>query len=290
MLQVNGQTLALVLGADTLDLMDRATNGLAISEINIGMPDIREVLEPVPGADGNADYTALYGTRVISLTGMAFPAAIGSRQAALAQLLRFTRPNTRPQLVYQFDADTVPRVVTLRSSDWTAPVNTPGLSAFTVAFKAASPVAVGLTTNVQTFPPLANFNGRTYPRTYNLTYPAGYGGAGIATVTTAGDYQTWPVIRMFGPLTNPTLVWQDGSGQIVFTGLTVNQGDYLQIDTAAKTVNLNGDPNANRYSFLDFTQTVWAPLQPGDNVLRFSATSANAPAIVEIDWSDAWLF
>lgn len=290
MLQINGQILALVDGDTTLDLMDRLTNGLAISQIDIGIPEIREVLEPVPGGDGSTDYTALYGPRVVSLTGTAFGATVGSRQAAIAQLLRFARPNARPQLVYQFDGDATPRALTLRSSDWTAPVMMPGYTAFTIAWKAANPIAYGLVANSQSFPPLANFNGRAYPRTYPLSYPSGYGGAGIATVTTLGDYVTWPIVRMFGPLTNPTLTWQDGSGQIVFTGLTVNQGDYLQIDTAARTVILNGDPNASRYSFLDFTQTVWAPLQPGDNVLRFSADSASSPALVEIDWSDAWLF
>lgn len=290
MLTVNGQTLALVLPNLTLDLMDRAANGIAVSEINMGIPKHRENVTDIPGTDGELDFTTLFGGRVITLTGAAFAAAVGSRQAALAQLLKFVRPNVRAQLVYQFDGDTVPKSLTLRSFDWSAPIVTPGLTHFTVSWKAADPIAHGLTTNTVTFPPGGNFTGRTYPLTFSRTYPISYGGAGIATITNAGDYPTWPLIRIFGPITNPSLTWQDGSGQLVFSGIVVGVGDWLEIDTKAKTVTLDGNPGANRYGFLDFTQTIWAPLLPGDNLLRLSATAAAAPAQAEIDWSDAWLF
>lgn len=274
----------------TLNLMDRVTNGIAIAQIDLGRPEVREVLEVHPNADGAIDYTVLVGPRVISMTGSAFPCGVGSRQAALAQFMRFARPNRRQQLVYQFDDDATIRSLTMRVTDWTAPITTPGLTAFSVAWKAADPIAYSVAGSTVSVPPGGNFTGRTYPLSFNRSYPASYGGAGVVTVTNHGDYLTWPLVRMFGPLTNPSLTWQDGSGQLVFAGISVLAGDWLEIDTKAKTVTLDGDSGANRYSFLDFTQTVWAPLQPGDNLLRFSATAAAAPAQVEIDWSDAWLF
>lgn len=275
--------------ANSIDLMDRLTNGLAISEINMGIPVHREVVKDTPTGDGSTDYTQYFGPRVITMKGTAFAATAGSRAQALANIQKFIRPNLRSTLTYQFDDDQVARSIGIRSFDFSAPVNMPGYTAFTASWKAVDPVAYGAA-HILSIPPFGNFGGRAYPKTYPVSYPTGYGGAGLGTINNAGDYPTWPVLRIFGPLSNPAIYWQDGSGQIVFTGITVVAGDYLQVDTRNKTVYLNNDSNANRYSFLDFTQTTWAPLQPGNNLLRFIASGALTPASVEVDWNDAYLF
>jgi hypothetical protein len=71
--------------------------------------------------------------------------------------------------------------------------------------------------------------------------------------------------------------------------MTINAGDYVHIDTRAATVLYNGQAGASRYSQVDFTQTVWAPFQPGNTGLRFVTATQAAPCQLNVTWSDAFL-
>ena len=103
------------------------------------------------------------------------------------------------------------------------------------------------------------------------------------------------MLRIFGPITDPIIEWLASDGtplgiEIAFTGFTINAGDYLDIDTKAKTVLLNSDASADRFNFLDFSVTEFGPLQPAStNSLRFSGSDINATSVMDVYYSDAYL-
>jgi hypothetical protein len=278
---------------DTLDLMNE-TNGFRVASLDVAYPTVREVTAALPTRDGDYDTTALFGPRVVTIAGSAIASSMGSRQAALTVLAHWCQPRLRPRLVYAVDADRTPLAIGLRGSQMSGPYNDAHISAFQVSWVAPNPIAYSLVQNSATIAPqqAAAIGGRTYPLTFPRTYPpAGPGGSGEGTVTNNGDYLTWPLLRIYGPCTNPAVYWvSPPGGAVVFGGgLSVAAGDYLEVDTFAQTALINGLVGSSRYSSLDFTQTVWQPFFSGQTVLRFAPTTFSVPCQLLVLWNDASL-
>lgn len=283
-------TLRLELDGDMVDLMDEAASGLVVTDINLGGPAVREVTAALPTRDGNYDTTRLIGPRVVTITGNAVRSALGSRQKALDNLARYCIARLRPRLIYTLEEDTAPRAVTLRASAWSAPYTIPDRTEFSVSWVAPDPVIYGLDSQERWWGPEGDLSGRSYPLTFDRQYPHVYGGSGVATLLNAGNYSTWPLLRIYGPCTDPAVLWQPPAvGAVVFTGLVVDRGDYLEVDTFAQTVRLNGEIGASRFDRLDFARTRWAPLVAGSTVLRFAPAAFAEPCQIMASWRDAWL-
>jgi hypothetical protein len=283
-------------GTFELDFANWATHGIVVSTVDLGFPAVREVLTDLPTQDGSLDQTAFVGPRVITITGNFGPCTNGSRGAARNALAPFVAPGARSTFIIAPEDDADEMAFTVRAMDFQAITAQGTTTNFTASWKAADPLAYGQSINeVDLRPTTGGSAGRTYPKTYPRSYPPTLGGGGTAYITTQGNYSTFPVIEIFGPASNPTIQWLDPylrtplGPQIVFTGLSIASTDHLTIDTRARTVVLNDDPNASRYSFLDFAATTWAPLAAGLNLLWFSSPAAPPPAIAKVFWQDASL-
>jgi hypothetical protein len=274
---------------ESLDLMDQA-NGYRVDQLDIGFPTVRAVTAALPTRDGDYDTTRLFGPRVVTISGSVIPTATAARQAAVSTLAYWSRPRVRPRLVYAVDAAMPPLAIGLRGNQLSAPYTNPTVTAFSVSWVAPDPVAYALAYQTITLGPLGTASGRTYNLTFNRTYPAATGGAGIGTAVNGGDKGAWPRLLIYGPCTNPAVFWvTPPGGAVVFASLTIAAGDYVDVDTFAQTALLNSSPAASRYSTLDFVQTVWAPLEPGTNTLRFAPASFAAPCQCAVIWRDAWI-
>jgi hypothetical protein len=125
--------------------------------------------------------------------------------------------------------------------------------------------------------------GRSYPRSYPLTY-ATTGTLGNGFALNGGLMATYPIIRVFGPVTNPVIrnVQQD---RIISLAMTINAGDYVELDFFSHAVLLNG--TASRRGLLS-TQSKWFTLEPGTTELTFNAATSDPAAHLEIHWRDAY--
>lgn len=109
-------------------------------------------------------------------------------------------------------------------------------------------------------------------------------------VTNKGSYFTYPVVRLYAPLTGPivantiteeTINWEGTEG-------IVSSLPYLTIDTLNKTVIDRN--NANRYKNVNFVNTEWWNLAPGENYIRYYSNTldeVNPKAVVE--FRNAWI-
>jgi hypothetical protein len=276
---------------DSLDLMDE-TNGYRVASLDVAFPTVRAVVAALPTRDGDYDTTALFGPRVVTIAGSLIPSAAGTRQAALAALAHWCQPRLRPRLVYAVDAGMPPLAIGLRGDQMSAVYDNPTVSAFQVSWVAPDPVSYSLDVNQITVQPqqTSALAGRAYPLTFPRTYPAaGPGGSGQGSIENDGDYPTWPTFRFYGPCTGPAVYWVNPTGgAVVFTtALQVNAGDYLEVDTFAQTALINGLTGASRYSYLDFTQTVWQPAYAGVTVIRFAPATFSDPCQLVALWNDA---
>lgn len=121
---------------------------------------------------------------------------------------------------------------------------------------------------------------------FDLVFDAVFGGGGsygVATLTNSGNALAPAQIRINGPVTNPTVRNVTTDQSLAFTA-TIASGDYLDVDTAARTVLLNG--TADRYSYLTTPQ--WWGLQPGTNEIRYFADITSA-STTTVTFRSAWL-
>lgn len=124
--------------------------------------------------------------------------------------------------------------------------------------------------------------GATFNAVFDLSFGAVASG-GTVNVTNAGDFDAPAVFRIDGPCTTP-IVENVTQGRLLKLNLTVASGDYITLDTKARTVTLNG--SASRYPNLD-TSSRWFDLTPGANAIHFRAATATA-ATCTTTWRDAW--
>lgn len=126
---------------------------------------------------------------------------------------------------------------------------------------------------------------------YPLTYPLLYGTPvtpGTATVTNEGNVPTHPLVIVRGEVENPLIVNQTTRRQLEFR-ITLAETDFLEIDTHAGTVLLNGTSNrlhtatAASVPVEDFT------LVKGVNNIAYRADRFGPGARLEMTWRDAHL-
>ena len=129
-------------------------------------------------------------------------------------------------------------------------------------------------------PPL----GRTYNRTYNLTY----GGGSLSsstTITNAGRWTTYPTITITGPVTNPT-VGNITTGQYITINYNLANTDTLVIDLDQKTVTLNGAYARNLLA----GNSTWFGAPPGSSNYYFTGTNTTAGVTsATVTYRSAWV-
>jgi Siphovirus-type tail component, C-terminal domain len=124
--------------------------------------------------------------------------------------------------------------------------------------------------------------GHTWNNTWNLSWGTA-GVSGSIFANNAGTFPTPPAFRIDGPVTNPSIE-NITSGFTLAFNITLGAGEFLDIDTDARTVLLGG--TASRYSTLTIAD--WFDLKPGITELKFRGTTAGSPQLTAI-WRSAWL-
>jgi len=107
----------------------------------------------------------------------------------------------------------------------------------------------------------------------------------LVMITNAGDAPTWPRFRITGPVTDPTLL-NNSTGESWSLSYTLAAGEFLDVYPQRGRILAGG--TADRYSALDFIDSTWWQLQPGDNDVRLLATAYSAGAEFTIYWRDAY--
>lgn len=286
------------LEADGIDTLAIDTSvGIYGQALDLGDAVTRVVADDAPDADGSIDTTMFVGARNVTLSVIALPDS--GLWALRTHLRAFTAPRLRPYMYVQYSADAPELRVQLRRSQFTDIIGD-GPRAATQA----DPEAATIT--VQWVAPLGILEssalndaliyagggavaGRTYPLTFPRTYPSS-APLGTGAVINAGNADAYPLIRLYGPSTEPEF-WNDTQGKVFkFASLTVAAGTFVEIDTRAKTIRLNGDPASSLQNKLVFPDSSWWSLSPGENDLRFvPATYTASTTVAEIIWRDAYL-
>jgi hypothetical protein len=267
-------------------VLDLRSEGYQVGRLEVGFPTVRPVTQQRPDGDGEIDTTTRHGAAAVSMDVVLVPGA--SSLTALRDALRsFCHPASRPYLVVEQDGQQ--RRIRLRADVQTAPLTDPLHQQVQAAWRAPDGVMESLAEHIGTSPAIAaGTGGRSYPRTYPVGY-AGSSAAGSVTVMNEGTVDVRPLLKLYGPASDPRVENQSTGEQMLFTGLDIAAGDWLEIDCRDKTIRLNGLPGQSRYARLDFAASDFLRLIPGANTFRYYPVSFGDGARLEARFRPAWI-
>lgn len=222
-------------------------------------PNIRTSSQVIPQRAGVLQFTSFIDARYPILTGRIIAPTV-QRRSELMSLLRahgMAMLNDDALLKWT-PPDGVPRQVTVRLNQ---PVSITGggvVKEFSLGMIAPNPFVGSQILNQQ------------------YTAFATGGDGGKATILNSGDAETYPVIRVYGPGTTHTVRNNTTGKTLVFSGLTIASGSYLEVDTWNETALLNGDEAQSKLGTLDPATADFWTLVPGvQEVQHLVATGAS---------------
>lgn len=125
--------------------------------------------------------------------------------------------------------------------------------------------------------------GFTIPLTIPFTFTASSGGD--LEVTHAGDFKlAYPVLRAYGPITNPHVVNQTTGKRLVFEG-SIAAGDYWEIDLFERSVLLNG---VTKVRALDASRSTWWACVRGANDLQLAGSGYTSSTFLRAYMKSSW--
>ena len=290
----------LVMGTRTLELEDDAA-GYAATELDLGFPEVREVVSPRPGADGVDDRTTLMGSRAISANVRALAGGTLKPDEVATIFAPFMLPSARPELHYVLDRAGEPeRMAVVRSSGYGWPLTGAAKREVHLSWIAADPIMRDpATRSSSSRSGSTTIPGRTYTFRPNRLYPVGGGAATTGEIQTPGDVPARPLFRIFGPITDPVLDVQVmdpleplAAYAISFVpGTRIDAGHWLDVDTDRRTALRDSDPLVSAMAEIDWQDSTWPIIPPAPAVayMTLSGDSTSGVTQAEAIWTDGYL-
>jgi hypothetical protein len=277
--------------------LENAAGGWWCSSLDLGSPVVREVVNNRPDQNGVDDRTQYLAGRVVSANITAMSLGAGKMDGIASSFAPYMVPSARPVLHYVLDRPgAAERVLTLRASNFAAPIAGAETRAIQLQWLAADPVVRDPTVRTVTaWSGVPGPSGRTYPLVYARLYPAGTGSPTTGTISSPGDFGVRPKLRIWGPISAPRVGFTfTGSplpaAAIVFgSSFQIDAGHYVDVDMAAKTAYRDGTTNV--LSSLDWFATSWPvlPVAPASTQMTLTGQGTTPVSQVIATWQDGYL-
>jgi hypothetical protein len=283
-------SVKLVNGERQMILLPRQAEGVFLQSLDAPSPSVREAVDDRTDDDGVWDATSLFGARSCAIELLVTQGA----RAVEDELSRYLHPMLRPYLVVEDSGWSQARRLMLRTDQFSAPLTTDlPRDARKIQAQWKCPDAVWEAADLATETVPADVQGDPVGRSYPLTYPKTYTATmvtGASIVTNLGGVPSHFVARLYGPCSGPSLKNLTTGEEITFLpSLSLAAGQYVEVDTRARSAVAQSDASSSRLNYVDFTSTSWWRIQPGDNQLRYVPRSGSSGAAAEIDYRPAWL-
>lgn len=296
----------IVLSDPELGDLELRSDPYAVVSFQIGSRAVRANMRNRALAHGAFDDTRYGGARAVTVSIVLneHPRCSPNpttMQGLLDLLLPYTMPYRRPVLQYSLPgSDGDVRQLTVRGNG--APVQIGGAKHQGIVAQFVSGDGDITTAGDPTcllISPAADVElGRVYPpsvgdaagRAYDRTYPASLA-VGDRILTQLGNERAHWTAAIFGAVTNPFLTINGVTINFnVNGGVNLLAGQSLVLDSKARTIYLNGDPNSSRYDKSNFVAWTWDDvlLKPKDNLVRFGGSVLGVGASVNLCWSPTW--
>lgn len=280
--------------------------GYACSELNLGWPDIRDVVNNRPDQDGTIDETQFFGARVVSANLVAV-ASWGTR--TIDDIARsfgpYLVPSVRPMLHWIMDTpedDYLERTLVLRAQGYSSPIV--GNDQRSIALTWVAPDAIAYDATLRraiVWADATRQGGRKYPLIYDdeagnerdRRYPVMTGGGELGSMYSNGDVPVWPIIRMYGPGDDPIFTAMSSAGSQIFVQIALNahlsQGQYVEVDLLRRSATLYtpGLATTNAMAQINWHLTQMGAIPPRQTVLlSYRANNPDYTSQAVVMWRD----
>ena len=264
-------------------------NGIVVGSYERTMPEVRVVSEPRTDAHGDIDRSEYFGGSLVTLSISIVPTPTLTKRQVQDRLNQFCRPSLRPYLYIDSEDDGDERRILLRADSFSGPLTIPTIKSVQYQWRApegveeaaeATLVSVDATPGVEP--------GRSYPLVYPRVYATG-SPLGTIDVDNTGIVPVYPIVRLYGPCTNPRVENQTNDQRLEFTNLILGAGEFIQVDTKERTVYLANNTTQSRYDRLVFEVSDFWALEPGVNTIRYYPEVFDVGCHADVEFHQAWL-
>lgn len=280
-------TFTLADAASGLSCVIRPRDGVAAATLDV-QPAVRAVSDPVADGDGTRDLTQFTDAAAATLSLRLWRGA-QSPEAFLDEISPLLAPHRRPVLIVGNDQWATPRQLAVRFDSRTAPVDNPVTTDVAISWKVPAGCWTDTAVTEADLPALADPSTGLHITPTGLHFVAGAGIAFPAASTPAPSLVAVPgsvrpawKARLYGPCTGPKLSSDTLGLDIIFTSsLVLAAGQYVELDSQARSANLLSDPAQSVLGKIDFAATTWWTLEPGvTNQVRYHPSSGAASGAV----------
>jgi hypothetical protein len=290
----------------------RPRPGVAVTSLDV-QPAVRAVVNSVVGGDGTRDTTRFLDAAAVTVSlRLSAPSPGVSPEAFLDEIGALCAPYARPVLVVTNDQWATPRQLAVRFDSRTAPVDNPFFTDVAISWKVPSGAWQGTAQLEYDIPAsVSSLDGAHFTSagahftSVGLHFRASTTSSDMLVAVPGTLKPPWKC-RLYGPCTGPKLANDTTGGDIRFTdALVLGAGEYVELDSAARTANFLSDPGQPRLSLLDFAATTWWDLLPAgggygsgygvaypppatSNLIRYHPTSGSGSGAV-LTFLPAWL-
>jgi hypothetical protein len=287
----------LELGGRVLPLEDDVA-GYYCTELNLGYPEVRDVMNNRPARHGVVDRSAFFGSRAISATISGRGGSMALDEIATV-FAHWMVPELRPELHYVLDRPGRPeRFVTVRAAHYGWPITGAKVRDVQLQWIAADPTMYDPSGQAATSS--AGTGTMSTDRLYPLVFPRVYlSGSGTlptaGVIESGGDVALRPTVRIYGPVTEPHVDFEVTDGRTLHLwfnpGVRVDSGHWIEVDTDEHTAYRDGDPAQPALTDIDWANSTWPvlPVLPAYTMMRLSASSTTAEARAEASWFDGFV-
>jgi hypothetical protein len=241
-----------------------------------------------PGESGAIVPNLLYGGRMITVTGTVF--------AETATLFLQRRRDLQNALSLIRDSYSVPVPITFKFTtfddlalqvdchleDFAMKSENMNSQEFMIQFFAPNPEL--LSQNLATMPVLRGTPGGViYPVIYPVIYAPSAGNT--VTITNNGTLQSWPIVYLNGPLTNP-IIQNDTLGRFIRLDVTLPALSQIVINMQSRTIIRDAATNIIGAK-TDQSRFWW--LEKGTNVIKLITNSNSDLGNAQVQYRDAYV-
>jgi hypothetical protein len=268
-------------------------------DVNVADWDVaatpREVSYPNPGQDGRRDNTLYLDAAAVTME-LALKSNIGAQLDVLSAL---NHPSRRPFLVIDDDEyPGGPRQIRLRFASKTGPYEADNYRLLQLGWTAPGGLWEDQVPSQATVGGSASTGGGLAVGHAGLAIghaglAIGSSASGSSLMVTGGGAVRRPfTARLYGPCSGPKLtndvltIPGRPNGNIVFPdSVSVAAGDYVEVNTGAKTALRNSDPAQSVP--LDWANSDWWLMEPGQNLIRYHPATTSGPVAAVLTWTPA---
>ena len=262
---------------------------------NLGPSEATRITERGPMQDGDSDTDQQLEPRIIPIVLQARVSGAYTQRAIRNLAIDLFKATNVPILLTIIWADgTTFRIDTKSLGNISLPLNisTNNYMKFGVNLRAANPTFYDPSLSIFNFG-LTGSGETQVP----VIVPTPVGGSSLDQTTTInydGTYRAYPIIYIYGPITNPKIENLTMGTKLDFTGYTIASGDYYTVDLryGRKIVYKNGNTADNRINELTIDSTIATfvieakPLAvSGANSIRVSGTALTGISSVYLQYN-----